>query len=92
MSAPRYAPAALINFAQTALKTAGLQADMAQCVALTLVEGDLLGQQERHQQREGNPRLPPAPTCGDQRGGADRISTALRACLDARCRAAAGVG
>ena len=43
MSAPRYAPAALIDFAQTALKTAGLQADMAQCVAQTLVEGDLLG-------------------------------------------------
>ena len=43
MSAPRYAPQSLIDFANRSLVKAGLQADMAQCVALTLVEGDLLG-------------------------------------------------
>ena len=43
MSSPRYAPQSLIDFANRSLVKAGLQADMAQCVALTLVEGDLLG-------------------------------------------------
>ena len=43
MNSPRFAPQDLIDFAQHALQAAGLRADMAQCVALTLVEGDLLG-------------------------------------------------
>lgn len=43
MSAPLYTPSALIEFADRALQAAGLRADMAHCVAQTLVEGDLLG-------------------------------------------------
>ncbi|MEY2803604.1 MAG: hypothetical protein RL657_940, partial [Pseudomonadota bacterium] len=43
MNTPRYAPQALIDFAQKSLQAAGLQAEIAHCVALTLVEGDLLG-------------------------------------------------
>ena len=43
MSAPRYAPSDLIDFADRSLQAAGLRAEIAQCVAQTLVEGDLLG-------------------------------------------------
>ena len=43
MTTPRYSPQALSDFAQNCLLKAGLQADMARCVAETLVEGDLLG-------------------------------------------------
>ncbi len=43
MSAPRYAPSALIEFADRSLQAAGLSTPMARCVAQTLVEGDLLG-------------------------------------------------
>ncbi len=43
MSEPRYAASDLIDFAQQSLQAAGLRADMAACVAQTLVEGDLLG-------------------------------------------------
>ena len=43
MNTPRHTPATLIEFAHQCLKRAGLQDDMALCVADTLVEGDLLG-------------------------------------------------
>ena len=43
MNAPRYTPRSLTDFATQTLQAAGLDAAMADCVALTLVEGDLLG-------------------------------------------------
>ncbi|MDI9330834.1 MAG: Ldh family oxidoreductase [Alphaproteobacteria bacterium] len=43
MNAPRYTPQSLIDFATRTLQAVGMEPAKADCVALTLVEGDLLG-------------------------------------------------
>jgi LDH2 family malate/lactate/ureidoglycolate dehydrogenase len=42
-SSPRYQSSALVRFASTLLQRAGMAVDLADCVADTLVQGDLLG-------------------------------------------------